>query len=167
MCVSSPKDATMELIETKFAAVNHEHNLLMSNNMQEGQSENKDVDLRNRKLTPTKSILPALQNHGQESYIKPLENYENVTLSNFNNPGKMNSCPRVEITKRRSVEKSEIDRQRMELLQSMKKEKLQTIAKLKRQIAETEIQAEELQREVRVHLLLLIIKKNTFHASSL
>lgn len=164
---SSPKDATSELIETKFAAVNHEHNLLLleksnKKDLQESHSReldniNTDIDLPTRKLTPTKFILPIEQEEEAASYIKPLENYENVTLSNFN--GLPNTSvalkPKAEMKltptedyRRKSVEKSEIDRQRMELLKKMKKESLQTIAKLKRQMAEMEIQAEELNREV-------------------
>lgn len=155
------------MVETKFAAVNQEHSLLLDkqnskkllkeDKSKDEQFDNKDdSDSGKRKLTPTKSIYEMDPN----SYITPLENYENVTLSNFN--GLPNTSvllkPKPDNTKRteeyqrhrKSVEKSEIDRQRMEMFKKMKKESLQGIAKLKRQMAEIEIQAEELNREVSI-----------------
>lgn len=127
-------------------ALNHERNLLLNKNKEQQQLENKeDFDIPTRKLTPTKFILPI---ETEESYTKPLENYENVTLSNFNNVPNNNNNKRTEY--RKSAERLELEHQKLNTLRTLKKEKLQTIAKFKRQMAEMEIQTEELNREVSI-----------------
>lgn len=126
MLFSSPKDP-LEIVENKYAILNKEQYLLQQ------LSESKDIPTENteslRKATPTKFILPLEEETNFENGIRKEVSPDQST--NYN------SLQRINQTK-----------ERIETLKKDKKEKMVLIARIKRQLAEIEIQEEELQREV-------------------
>lgn len=148
MIYSSLKD-TNELIVNKFAILEAEQMLLREaeqvlkqnlHNSKEYPSDHDIFDIPEAKSTPTKFIFPLdetqdFQNsYGSLDTTKPNESL-NIT-SSFNGS-------------RKSIgEQSDEDKKRLEQLKKEKKEIVAVISRIKRQMAEIEIQEEELHREV-------------------
>ncbi|KAF5299690.1 hypothetical protein FQA39_LY11485 [Lamprigera yunnana] len=115
------KDSSAQIIETKFSVLNTEQYLLQSQS-KEIPSENKDnVDVINRKPTPTK-LIPSIDNY--------------------------NEC-------RKTSEKIEANRLKMEALKQEKQEILAATTDIKRKMADIEMQEEELNRELEMERALI------------
>lgn len=129
------KDTT-DIIENKFAILETEQYLLLECELKQNLNNSKDSPSENsvlldsplRKSTPTKFILPLddAEMKQTENKIENVNNYEN-----------------------------EHTKKRVEELKAQKKSILSVISKIKRQMAEIEIQEEELLREVELEKALI------------
>ena len=146
---SSSRD-TVEIIEKKFAIVDIEQNLLQ-NKRQESQNKNSDLT---RKPTPTKFILPL---DIEQSFAKEEVRHGNVIDENYiNNFSGSSNGEEVCSDSKQNKKAGDVGKSKVEELKRVKKEHLGVIANIKRQIAEIEIQGEELHREVSIKLHLTV-----------
>nr|XP_022904346.1 pleckstrin homology-like domain family B member 1 [Onthophagus taurus] len=132
----------IDVIESKFAAVQLEHN----NFTKSLNSPNKDDD--SQKPTPTKLILPIELNNSMK---RDEYEYYTETFKRLNEDSLQSSLNSLTSTK----SKQEVNKKRIDELKGQKKEHLAGIAKIKRQMAEIEILGEELHRELQMEKALI------------
>ncbi|CAH0546228.1 unnamed protein product [Brassicogethes aeneus] len=147
-----PKEST-ELIDNKFAILEAEQLLLQEaeklikqnrHNSKEIPKENQDFLEGQRKSTPTKFILPLEDEGYNKNCPSPYDNKLENSSHSFNSSSEYN----------RGYQ-SEEEKARMDKLRKEKKDIMAVISRIKRQMAEIEIQEEELHREIQLEKALL------------
>ncbi|KAJ8919696.1 hypothetical protein NQ315_006224, partial [Exocentrus adspersus] len=162
--VTSNKDnttkETTELIENKFAILEAEQMLLreaeqvLRQNLHNSKEFPVDMDIFESpvKSTPTKFILPLEDpDDFAKSSPSPVENSRVDSGSYYLSNSRSSSR---EFNKK-GVEQSDDDKKRLEQLRKEKRDILAVVSRIKRQMAEIEIQEEELHREMELERALI------------
>ncbi|CAH1099061.1 unnamed protein product [Psylliodes chrysocephalus] len=168
--VTSNKDnttkETTELIENKFAILEAEQILLREaeqilkqnlHNSMEFPPDHDIFDVTGTKATPTKFVFPDENNVEIVKIPSPEQNSKIHNEFNYTNNTTVNnvSCNGTDRSYDEQHEEEKIDKSRLEQLKKEKKEILAVISRIKRQMAEIEIQEEELQRETELERALI------------
>lgn len=157
-CFSSIKDTT-DLIDNKFAILEAEQKLLREaeqilrqnlHNSKEFPPDGDIFDIPESASTPTKFVFPLVEPDGfSQTTSTPTDDAKVHNEHYLNNSGSVNG---VREYRKSFNEQNEEQKSKLDQLKKEKKDILAVISRIKRQMAEIEIQEEELQREVSIQI---------------